>query len=80
MSECPTRRAIILRKSEPYYKNEVEQEENYIEGVDSFDENAEGVENPCDGVLTVPNMLANKVPIEEVLPQERELSIPFFVG
>ncbi|KAF3682463.1 hypothetical protein FXO37_02314 [Capsicum annuum] len=57
MSECPTQRDIILWEGDPYYKDEVEQEEGHIEGVDNLDENAEVQVDPCDGDITAPSMI-----------------------
>lgn len=36
--------------------------------------------DPCDGDITVLNMLANKVLFDAVCPQEREISIPFYLA
>lgn len=68
-------KAIILWEGDSYYKDKVEQEE----GVDILDRNVEVEVNPCDGDITIPNILSNKVPIEEVWPQEGEFDIPLYL-
>ncbi|KAF3661017.1 hypothetical protein FXO38_11908 [Capsicum annuum] len=55
----------------PHYKDEVEQ----VEGVDDLNKDVEVDVNPYDKDITVSKFLVNKVPIEDVWPQEGTITM-----
>ncbi|KAF3648830.1 hypothetical protein FXO37_19257 [Capsicum annuum] len=77
-SDCPNRRVIVLHEGEPYYEDEVGQEEEHEQDDHDFEVDEED-HDPYEGEVTVPNGLMMRVPAEKVLSQEGELTVPNYV-
>ncbi|PHU09188.1 hypothetical protein BC332_21048 [Capsicum chinense] len=55
-SDCPNRRVIVLHEGEPYYEDEVGQEEEHEQDDHDFEVDEED-HDPYEGEVTVPNGL-----------------------